>query len=128
VCSSDLILEVQKAKAAIYAGCVLLMRQRNIRADRINRFVVAGAFGHFLDKESAVIVGMLPDVSLDRIEEVGNASGTGAKMALVSLEKRQEAERIAESTDYHEVAMDPSFAEVYTRAMLFSMTGDTRLS
>lgn len=113
------VVEVQKAKAAIYAGCVLLMKQKGITADQIENLVVAGAFGQFVDKESVKTIGMFPEVASDRIHEVGNAAGTGARIALVSLPKREEAERIAHSTKYYELAVDPDFAGTYARAMLF---------
>jgi uncharacterized 2Fe-2S/4Fe-4S cluster protein (DUF4445 family) len=119
------VVEVQKAKAAIYAGCVLLMKQKGITADHIESLVVAGAFGQFVDKGSVQTIGMFPEVPPDRVHEVGNAAGTGARIALVSLPKREEAERIAHTTKYYELAVDPDFTGIYARAMLFprSVTG-----
>jgi uncharacterized 2Fe-2S/4Fe-4S cluster protein (DUF4445 family) len=113
------VLEVQKAKAAIYTGCMLLMRQKEITANQIERLIIAGAFGQYVDKASVQAIGMFPEVALDRIDEAGNAAGTGAKMALISLVKRQEAERIARSTKYYELALDPDFTGVYASSMLF---------
>jgi uncharacterized 2Fe-2S/4Fe-4S cluster protein (DUF4445 family) len=113
------VLEVQKAKAAIYTGCVLLMRQKGITADQVQKLTVAGAFGQYVDKASVRAIGMLPEVPLDRIKEAGNAAGTGAKMALISRVKRQEAERIARSTKYYELAMDENFVREYAGSMMF---------
>ena len=127
VISQKDVLEVQKAKAAIYTGCTLLMRQKQITANQIERLIIAGAFGQYVDKASVQVIGMFPEVAYDRIDEVGNAAGTGAKMALISLPKRQEAECIARSTKYYELALDPDFAGVYANSMLFprdaAMTG-----
>lgn len=113
------VVEVQKAKAAIYTGCTLLMKQRGITADHIESLVVAGAFGQFVDKESVRTIGMFPEVGNDRVHEVGNAAGTGARIALISLPKREEAERMARATKYYELAADPAFVGTYARAMLF---------
>ncbi|OPY78740.1 MAG: Na(+)-translocating NADH-quinone reductase subunit F [Syntrophorhabdus sp. PtaU1.Bin058] len=113
------VVEVQKAKAAIYAGCTLLMKQKGITADHIESLVVAGAFGQYVDKESVQIIGMFPEVPPDRVHEVGNAAGTGARIALVSLPKREEVERIARTTKYYELAVDPDFTGIYAKAMLF---------
>lgn len=113
------VVEVQKAKAAIYAGCTLLMKQKGITADQIRSLVVAGAFGQFVDKGSVQTIGMFPEVAPDRVHEVGNAAGAGARIALISLPKREEAERVAHTTKYYELATDPDFTGIYARAMLF---------
>jgi len=118
------VVEVQKAKAAIYTGCTLLMKQRGITADHIESLVVAGAFGQFVDKESVRTIGMFPEVGSDRVHEVGNAAGTGARIALISLPKREEAERMARATEYYELAADPDFTGTYARAMLFPQRHD----
>lgn len=117
------VLEVQKAKAAICAGCLLLMRQKRIKVDEIEKLIIAGAFGRYLDKESIRAVGMLPNVDVERICEAGNAAGTGAKMALLSLDARRLAERLARSTKYHELAADSDFVEIYAKSMLFPEEG-----
>jgi len=113
------VLEVQKAKAAIYAGCELLMKQKGVTARDIDRLIIAGAFGQYVDKAAVKAIGMFPDVPIERIEEVGNAAGVGAKVALLSRRKRQEAEEIAESVTYYELALDPDFVRTYASSMLF---------
>ena len=113
------VLEVQKAKAAIFTGCTLLMRQKGVTADRIDRMTIAGAFGQYVDKADVRTIGMFPEVPVERIREAGNAAGTGARMALISRAKRHEAERIGRSTKYHELAMDEDFARDYAASMFF---------
>jgi uncharacterized 2Fe-2S/4Fe-4S cluster protein (DUF4445 family) len=113
------VLEVQKAKAAIYTGCTLLMRQKGITADQVQSMTIAGAFGQHVDKASVRAIGMFPDVPLDRIKEAGNAAGTGAKMALISRQKREEAAHVARSTKYYELALDEDFTREYATSMLF---------
>lgn len=113
------VREIQKAKAAVHAGCTLLMRRKGIVEGEIEDLIIAGAFGYYLDKEGAQVIGMFPEVRLGRIKEVGNAAGTGAKLALISRLKRQEAEHISKTTGYYELALDSKFIEEYARSMLF---------
>lgn len=113
------INEIQKAKAAVHAGCTLLMAQLGVTEKDIDELIIAGAFGQYMDKESARTIGMFPEIPLDRIKDVGNAAGTGAKLALVSRRERQKAEHISETVRYYELATDPNFATEYARSMFF---------
>jgi uncharacterized 2Fe-2S/4Fe-4S cluster protein (DUF4445 family) len=118
------VLEVQKAKAAIYTGCTLLMRRKGVTADQIDGMTIAGAFGQYVDKADVRAIAMLPEVPPDRIRESGNAAGTGAKMALISRPKRKEAEHIGRSTNYYELALDADFTRDYAASMLFPVAQD----
>lgn len=71
--------------------------------------IVAGAFGTYIDLRSAIAVGMLPSIPLDRFQQVGNAAGAGAKMALSSLTQREQARDLARRTGYLELATSPGF-------------------
>lgn len=123
--NSDIVItqsdihEIQKAKAAIYAGCTLLMRQKGITEDQIDEIIIAGAFGQYLNKADARAIRMLPNVPLDRFTDAGNAAGTGAKLALISRLKRQEAEHISKTTKYYELALADDFFREYGKSMLF---------
>ena len=83
------IRQIQLAKAAIYTGCVILMQEYG--TDHIDIVKIAGGFGLHVDPLKILLMGMLPDISPDKILPVGNAAGTGALAALLSREKRQEA-------------------------------------
>ena len=85
----------------------------------MKKFVIAGAFGTYLDVESAKRIGMFPDLSRDRFHQVGNAAGTGAREMLVSKKARQEAEIIKEKITYVELTVHPSFFDVYTSQLMF---------
>lgn len=119
---SDIVLtqkdirEVQLAKAAIRAGIKILLENNGLSEDDINQVIVAGAFGSYLDLESAMIIGMFPRLPLDRFCQVGNAAGTGARMSLISGSKRAEAERIARQIRYMELAREPNFKEIFLKA------------
>jgi uncharacterized 2Fe-2S/4Fe-4S cluster protein (DUF4445 family) len=109
--------EIQLAKAAIFAGCSALMKTRNLRQRDLDRVLVAGSFGSHINPENAKLLGLVPDVATNRIEFVGNTSVTGAKMALVSKETRETAERISKEIRYLELATAPEFSKELTDAM-----------
>lgn len=111
------IREIQLAKGAMCAGAQILMKELGV--DSVDRVIVAGAFGNYIDKVSALIIGLVPDVPIDRIESVGNAAGVGARIALISREKRKEANEIARKVDHIKLAVHPDFEKEFTRAMYF---------
>ena len=111
------VQEIQLAKAAIYAGATILMKHLHVEPREIQKVFLAGAFGTYVDPQSAVIVGMYPDVPLERVQFVGNAAGSGARMALLSKEVRETSDQIAQRIDYVELAADPSFQREFTEAM-----------
>ena len=111
------IREVQLAKGAISAGIQVLLHSSGIDMADINAVIIAGAFGTYIDIQSAVEIGMLPDLPLERFQQVGNAAGMGAKMALLSRQKWEEAKAIAERVTYIELASYPGFNKIFARAM-----------
>ena len=111
------VQEVQLAKAAIYSGTAVLMKRFGVITSEIERVFLAGAFGTYVDPHSAMIVGMYPDVPLQRVHFVGNAAGSGARMMLLSREVRRDAERIAQQIQYVELASDASFQREFTEAL-----------
>ena len=82
------INEIQLAKAAIRVGVEVLLHEAGITSDQIDEFIVAGAFGTYLDIASTVRTGMFPPLPLDRFKQVGNAAGAGARQMLVSATRR----------------------------------------
>jgi len=110
------VRELQLAKGAMRAGIQLLLEEEGLTEDAIDRVVIAGAFGSYVDVASAVTIGMLPDLPPGRFDQVGNAAGMGAKLALVSREKRAEARRIAEQADYVELSTAPAFKMAFAKA------------
>ena len=110
---------VQLAKAAIASGITGLLEKAGVAVRDLEKIVIAGAFGSRLDPSSCVRLGMLPEIPLERIEQVGNAAGAGARMALVSAAERRGAEALAKRIQYLEIASDPSFSVVFSRALFF---------
>lgn len=111
------VRELQMAKAAIRAGVQILMETHGVGPLEIEKVVIAGAFGSYIDVDSAIAVGLLPPLPRERVTQVGNAAGSGAKMALVSAEERGRAGALARRIRYIELAAAPRFMDVYTQAM-----------
>jgi uncharacterized 2Fe-2S/4Fe-4S cluster protein (DUF4445 family) len=109
--------ELQLAKGAMRAGINVLLGTNGLVAGDIDRVIIAGAFGTYIDVASAIAVGMLPTLPLDRFRQVGNAAGMGAKLALISRSKRAEAQAIGRRVGYVELATDPQFARTFAQAM-----------
>ncbi|MEM2466668.1 MAG: ASKHA domain-containing protein [Candidatus Bathyarchaeia archaeon] len=113
------IRELQKAKAAMRAGSEILMKRMRITERDIEKLYIAGAFGNYIDPESARIIGIIPEIPLEKIIFVGNTAGTGARMCLISKEEREYAERISEKVKYVELAAAKDFQNEYIKAMYF---------
>jgi uncharacterized 2Fe-2S/4Fe-4S cluster protein (DUF4445 family) len=106
---------VQLAKAALYAGCRLLMEKMDVVA--IDRIKLAGAFGNYIDPKYAIILGLIPDCDLERVAAVGNAAGVGARMALVNRGHRRAVEALVRGIEKVETAIEPRFQEHFVNAM-----------
>jgi uncharacterized 2Fe-2S/4Fe-4S cluster protein (DUF4445 family) len=113
------INEIQLAKAAIRTGIEILLADAGISASDIQSFIVAGAFGTYLDLESAVRIGMFPDLPRERFRQVGNAAGGGARLLLASTPQRAAADALARRVEYVELANDAGFMDVYVKALAF---------
>lgn len=110
---------VQLAKGAIRAGIDLLLETAGLDYNQVDRIVVAGAFGNYVRIESAITIGMFPDVPLDHFEQVGNAAGIGAKLALVALPPREKARSLASSNEYIVQAGNPRFNDIFMHSINF---------
>ena len=113
------VRELQMAKAAIRVGIQALVEFAGLAENDIERVVIAGAFGTFIDVESAITIGMLPNLPLERFKQVGNAAGTGARLALISQSEREKAQHIAQQTGYLELAKVPDFNGKLAEATYF---------
>ena len=105
---------VQLAKSALYAGARLLMEA--FGSDKVDRIILAGAFGSHISPLHAMILGMIPDCDPDRVKSAGNAAGTGARIALCNLARRLEIETIIRSVEKVETAVDPRFQDLFVAA------------
>jgi uncharacterized 2Fe-2S/4Fe-4S cluster protein (DUF4445 family) len=110
------VRELQLAKAAIRTGIQILLKTSGCTEDEIREVIIAGAFGTYIDVASAVTIGMLPPLPLKRFQQVGNAAGTGARLALISLKSRAKAQTIASRVNYIELASSPDFQPTFLQA------------
>lgn len=106
---------IQLAKAALYAGAALLMDKMEV--DHVDRVVLAGAFGTHIDPKYAMVLGMIPDCGLDRVFSAGNAAGTGARIALLNQQSRDDIQQIVKTITKVETAVEPRFQEHFVKAM-----------
>ena len=116
------IRAIQLAKAALYAGFRLLMDKINIR--KIDRVVLAGAFGTHIDPKYAMVLGMIPDCLLEHVRAAGNAAGIGARMALLNQAARREIEAVVRRIEKIETAVEPSFQDHFVKAMAIPHKSD----
>jgi uncharacterized 2Fe-2S/4Fe-4S cluster protein (DUF4445 family) len=110
------VRELQAAKTAIRLGIQALLEDAGIVESDIDSVIIAGAFGTFIDVQSAVAIGMLPPLPLERYQQVGNAAGTGARIALISRDRRRVALEIAAKDGYIELATIPEFNKKFADA------------
>ncbi len=108
---------IQLAKGALYSGSLIMMRKLGIK--QFDRLAIAGAFGNHIDKLQAMVMGMYPDCDLNKVEFVGNAAGDGARIVLLNVDKRREANTLARKVEYVELALEEDFNDRFGEAMQF---------
>lgn len=113
------IRNLAMAKGAMRAGASIIMKTRGVSERDLTQVFIAGAFGNYVDPESARTIGMLPEVPLERVVFVGNSAGTGARMMLISKGARSYGEKIFERVNRLELALQADFPLEYARAMHF---------
>lgn len=116
------IRAIQMAKAALYSGARLLMDKFGV--DKVDRIVLAGAFGAHISPKHAMVLGMIPDAPLDKVTSAGNAAGTGARIALLNRDARIEIERTVQNIHKIETAIEPRFQEHFVNASAIPNSAD----
>ena len=111
------INEIQLAKAAIRAGLETLLVKADITAQDIDEFIIAGAFGTYIDVSNAVKIGMFPNIPIDRFRQIGNAAGMGAVQALLSIEYRELIKDVIKKVEYIELTIYEDFQKEFLAAM-----------
>ena len=111
------VREIQLAKGAIRTGIEVLLKAHDLKTEAIDEIIIAGAFGTYIDVESAKTVGMLPNIPSGRFVQVGNAAGLGSRLALISRKKREEAIRISRKVNYIELGSFPDFSTMFAEAL-----------
>ncbi len=111
--------EVQLAKAAVAAGINVLMKEAGVGPEDVAHVYLAGGFGSFIDKRSALAIGLFPAVFNDRIEVIGNAAGTGAVMCLLSQKNLDHCDAVKDKAEYVELSTSAAFQDEYIDCMTF---------
>ena len=114
--SQDDIRQVQLAKGAIYAGIYLMAKQLGFAVTDIQKVQLAGAFGSFLNPASACRMGLLPEELLSKIEAVGNAAGSGAKMLACNAALMPLTQELTRKIEFLELASLPDFSRTFAKA------------
>ena len=113
------VREVQLAKAAIRAGIELMCKRMGVKVADIRQVLLAGAFGNYLDPRSACAIGMIPPVLRERIIPIGNAAGEGARIAVLNGAEYEYSKRLAQGTEFLELASMPEFNDCYVDCLCF---------
>jgi uncharacterized 2Fe-2S/4Fe-4S cluster protein (DUF4445 family) len=116
------IANLIRTKGAVFSACSLLLKQVGLTFDRVDAFYIAGGFGHHLDVENAVRIGLLPDLERRKFHYLGNTSLLGAYLILISESNRKMVEEVAARMTYVELNTEPSYMNEYTGALFLPHT------
>ncbi|MBI5231111.1 MAG: DUF4445 domain-containing protein [Coriobacteriales bacterium] len=116
------IENLMRAKAAIFAGINVLVESLDLTLDAIEEIVVAGGFGHYLDLERVMALGMFPELPTEHFAFLGNSSLSGARLAAASRKMLEKTSRVAEAMTYLELSVNAGFMEMYTSSLFLPHT------
>jgi uncharacterized 2Fe-2S/4Fe-4S cluster protein (DUF4445 family) len=114
--------ELQLAKGAIYAGLMILLKEADLKISDLDQVLLAGAFGNYIRKESALAIGLLPTIPPEKIVAVGNAAGDGSRLALASQTMRRRALELTETVEHLELSTRPDFQDIFIDALSFQVS------
>ena len=111
-----------RAKGAIYSGCQTLMEEVGLSISNIERIILAGGFGSYVDLEKAMTIGLLPEVAPDKVMFIGNSSLLGAKMSALTNRIRQDVVEVTRKMTNFELSETASFMNNYIAALFLPHT------
>ncbi|HET9909060.1 MAG TPA: ASKHA domain-containing protein [Anaerolineales bacterium] len=111
------VRQIQLAKAALFTAARTLLKRSNLQSP--DKIILAGGFGSYIDKEKAMLIGLIPDCKLENVYAVGNAAGDGARIALLNVEKRKEIDSVTRKVERFELPTDPEFQNQFMLATSF---------
>lgn len=128
ICLSQVDLNsLTSSKAAMYTILeVIVKNTAGLEFETLDKFYVAGTFGSFINPESAISIGMLPDIELNTFEVLGNSSLGGAKMMLKSPEAFERTFKIRQSITYVELNVNQEFMNMFSGAKFYPHTDTSR--
>jgi len=119
------IINLIRAKGAIYAGAAVLCDSVGLSMNDVDRVMIGGSFGRHIDVEKAIQIGLLPDLAWDRFTYLGNTSLQGAYQTLTCPDTRAEVNDIAGKMTYLELSADNRFMEAFTSALFLPHTDES---
>lgn len=118
------VRHMQLAKGSIHAAIQTLIRAAGTSDDDLSEILLAGAFGNYIRVESAIRIGLIPDIPIERVKSIGNAAGAGARLALLSELEMDQARELARQAEHLELAVSPDYQmELMERMMFPGATG-----
>ncbi len=111
-----------RAKGAIYSGCMTLLEEVGLSMDAVERIILAGGFGSYIDLEKAMVLGLLPEVDPERVTFIGNGSLMGARMSSLTNRIRQDVVSVTQKMTNFELSETPSYMDHYIAAMFLPHT------
>ncbi|HSJ88555.1 MAG TPA: ASKHA domain-containing protein [Anaerolineales bacterium] len=111
------VRQIQLAKAALFTAARTLLKRSGLQSP--DKIILAGGFGSYIDKEKAMLIGLIPDCALENVYAVGNAAGDGARIALLNVEKRNEIDSVTRRVERFELPTDPEFQNQFMLATSF---------
>ena len=119
---SDVIDNLIRAKGAVYSGCMTLLEEVGMSMDMIERIILAGGFGSYIDLEKAMTIGLLPEIDPDRVIFIGNGSLMGARMSSLTNRIRKDVVEVTKKMTNFELSETPSYMDHYVAAMFIPHT------
>ena len=111
------VRQIQLAKAALFTAARTLLKRSGLQSP--DKIMLAGGFGSYIDKEKAMLIGLIPDCELKNVYAIGNAAGDGARIALLNVEKRKEIDAVTRKVERFELPTDPEFQNQFMLATSF---------
>jgi len=111
-----------RAKGAIYSGCMTLLKEVGLTMDAVDRIILAGGFGSYIDLEKAMVIGLLPEIEPDKVVFIGNGSLMGARMSSLTNRIRQDVVSVTKMMTNFELSETHSYMDNYIAAMFLPHT------
>jgi len=111
-----------RAKGAVYSGCMTLLEEVGFSMDMIERIILAGGFGSYIDLEKAMTIGLLPEIDPERVIFIGNGSLMGARMSSLTNRIRKDVVEVTKKMTNFELSETPSYMDHYVAAMFIPHT------
>lgn len=127
-CGYDIVItesdieNIKRSKGSIFSAASVLLKKFGLDFEDVDRIYIAGGFGNYLNIESAISIGLLPDIDRKKFKFVGNSSLIGAREILLSYETMKEAEEVAKKMTYIELSKDPKYMDEYVSSLFFPHT------